>query len=129
MGPKTVALLWDATKISNINELAEAIDAGRLNGLPRMDTKQIEKLRKGIDDYRRSAGQFRIDVADEEARRIAAYLMAFEGLIGYDSRGFRFDGGGRPAAILICWRPGLHVRRKRQGRRWSMWRNTRALWT
>jgi DNA polymerase (family 10) len=80
MGPKTVALLWDAAKISNIDELAEAIDAGRLNGLPRMGAKQIEKLRKGIDDYRRSAGRFRIDVADEEARRIAAYLMAFEGI-------------------------------------------------
>jgi DNA polymerase (family 10) len=80
MGPKTVALLWDAAKIGSIDELAEAIDAGRLNGLPRMGAKQIEKLRKGIDDYRRSAGRFRIDVADEEARRIAAYLRAFKGI-------------------------------------------------
>ena len=40
-----------------------------------MGAKQIEKLRKGIEDYRRSAGRFRIDVAEEEARRIAAYLL------------------------------------------------------
>ncbi|MGC1463029.1 MAG: DNA polymerase/3'-5' exonuclease PolX [Terracidiphilus sp.] len=80
MGPKTVALLWDAAKISSIDALAEAIDAGRLAGLPRMGAKQIEKLRKGIDDYRRSAGRFRIDVAEEEARRIAAYLLAFPGI-------------------------------------------------
>ncbi len=45
--PKTVALLWDAAKISSIDQLAEAIDAGRLAGLPRMGEKQIEKLRKG----------------------------------------------------------------------------------
>src|SRR3974377_872146 len=61
MGPKTVALLWDAGKIGNIDPLAEAIDAGRLKGLPRMGEKQIEKIRKGIDEYRRSAGRFRLD--------------------------------------------------------------------
>ena len=80
MGPKTVALLWDAAKISSIDMLAEAIDAKRLEGLPRMGAKQIEKLRKGIDDYRKSAGRFRIDVAEEEAKRIAAYLLAFKGI-------------------------------------------------
>ena len=80
MGPKTIALLWDAAKVGSIEQLAEAIDAGRLAGLPRMGAKQIEKLRKGIDDYRRSAGRFRIDVAEEEAQRIAAYLLQFEGI-------------------------------------------------
>ena len=80
MGPKTVALLWDAAKIANVDQLAEAIEAGRLNGLPRMGAKQIEKLRKGIEDYRRSAGRFRIDVAEDEAQRIAVYLLAFPGI-------------------------------------------------
>jgi DNA polymerase (family 10) len=80
MGPKTVALFWDASKIANIDQLAEAIEAGRLNGLPRMGAKQIEKLRKGIEDYRRSAGRFRIDVAEEEARSLTAYLLAFPGI-------------------------------------------------
>ena len=80
MGPKTVALLWDAAKSPSSTQLAEAIDAGRLAGLPRMGAKQIEKLRKGIDDYRRCAGRFRIDVADEAAQRIAAYLLAFPGI-------------------------------------------------
>jgi DNA polymerase (family 10) len=80
MGPKTVALLWSAAQIAGIDHLAEAIEAGRLAGLPRMGEKQIEKLRKGIEDYRRSAGRFRIDVAEEEAQRIAAYLLAFRGI-------------------------------------------------
>jgi DNA polymerase/3'-5' exonuclease PolX len=82
MGPKTVALLWSAAQIASIDQLAEAIEAGRLAGLPRMGEKQIEKLRKGIDDYRRSAGRFRIDVAEEAAQRISAYLLAFPGLSG-----------------------------------------------
>jgi DNA polymerase (family 10) len=80
MGPKTVALLWDAAKIAGIDQLAEAIDSGHLEGLPRMGPKQIEKLRKGIDDYRRSAGRFRIDVAEEAAEHISAYLLSFPGI-------------------------------------------------
>ena len=80
MGPKTVALLWDAGKIGSIDQLSEAIAAGRLNGLPRMGAKQIEKLRKGIEDFRRSAGRCRIDMAAEEAARIAAYLLQFPGI-------------------------------------------------
>ena len=80
MGPKTVALLWDAGKIASIDQLAEAIDAGRLKGLPRMGDKQIEKIRKGIDDYRRSAGRFRIDEAEDAAERLTAYLLSFDGI-------------------------------------------------
>jgi DNA polymerase (family X) len=80
MGPKTVTLLWDAAQISTVDQLAAAIDAGRLKGLPRMGDKQIEKLRKGIEDYRRSVGRFRIDVAEEEAERIVAYLKKFKGI-------------------------------------------------
>jgi len=79
MGPKTIALLWDASKIASIDQLAEAIDAGRLAGLPRMGEKQIEKLRKGIEDFRKSAGRFRIDEAEESAERIIQYLLAFDG--------------------------------------------------
>jgi DNA polymerase (family 10) len=80
MGPKTVALLWDAAKIGTIDQLAAAIEAGRLKGLPRMGDKQLERLHKGIEDYRRSAGRFRIDAADEEAQRISAYLLKFKGI-------------------------------------------------
>jgi DNA polymerase (family 10) len=80
MGPKTVALLWSAAQIATIDALSQAIEAGRLTGLPRMGEKQIEKLRKGIDDYRRSAGRFRIDVAEDAAQRITAYLFAFPGI-------------------------------------------------
>jgi DNA polymerase (family X) len=80
MGPKTVALLWSAAQIASIDALAQAIEAGRLTDLPRMGTKQIDKLRKGIEDYRRSAGRFRIDVAEDAARRITDYLLAFDGI-------------------------------------------------
>ena len=80
MGPKTIALLWAAAKITSIDQLADAIDSGRLAELPRMGQKQLEKIRKGIDDYRRSAGRFRIDQAADAAQRIELYLLAFPGV-------------------------------------------------
>jgi len=80
MGPKTVALFWDAAKVGNIDQLAEAIDAGRLKGLPRMGDKLIEKIRKGIEEYRRSAGRFRIDEVEDAADRLTTYLLAFKGI-------------------------------------------------
>jgi DNA polymerase (family 10) len=80
MGPKTIAQFWAAARITSIDQLADAIDGGRLAELPRMGKKQIEKIRKGIDDYRRSAGRFRIDQAAEAARRLEVYLVAFPGV-------------------------------------------------
>src|SRR5579863_1618210 len=80
MGPKTIALLWDAAQIGTIDQLSEAIEGGRLKGLPRMGDKQIQKLRKCIEDYRRSTGRFRIDFAEDEAARIATYLLKFPGI-------------------------------------------------
>jgi len=70
IGPKTIALLWSAGRVADVDQLAGAIEAGRLAGLPRMGARQIEKLRKAIEDYRRSAGRFRIDVAEDAARRV-----------------------------------------------------------
>jgi DNA polymerase (family 10) len=80
MGPKTIALFWSAAKITSIDQLAEAIESGRLVNLPRMGAKQIEKLKKSIEDYRRSAGRFRIDEAEDAATQIATYLLALDGV-------------------------------------------------
>lgn len=80
MGPKTIALLWSAAQVGSVDQLAEAIEAGRLAGLPRVGAKQIEKLRKAIEDYRRSVGRFRIDVVEYAARDLCRYLLKFPGI-------------------------------------------------
>lgn len=79
MGPKTVALLWDALQVSSVEELETAIAAGRLAGLPRFGEKLIEKLRKGIEDYKQSSGRFLIDDAETAAQKIISYLREFPG--------------------------------------------------
>ena len=80
MGPKTVALVWEAVGVSSVDELAAAIDQGRLANLPRFGEKQIQKLRKGIDDYRKNSGRFHLDDAEIAAERLTLYLKEFPGI-------------------------------------------------
>jgi DNA polymerase (family X) len=80
MGPKTVALLWSALEISDIDALEAAAKAGHLATLPRFGQKLIDKITKGIEDYRKNSGRFRIDDADETAARIAALIFQFPGI-------------------------------------------------
>lgn len=80
MGPKTVAMLWSALEIADINKLEEAAKAGQLLKLPRMGQKFTDKLLKGIEDYRRNSSRFRIDHARAQADRIAEMLRIFPGI-------------------------------------------------
>ncbi|HMH13378.1 MAG TPA: DNA polymerase/3'-5' exonuclease PolX [Edaphobacter sp.] len=80
MGPKTVALLWSALQIADIDALEAAAKAGDLNKLPRMGEKFTTKLIKGIEDHRRNSSRFRIDQAREQAERISALISAFPGI-------------------------------------------------
>ncbi|HEX4309345.1 MAG TPA: DNA polymerase/3'-5' exonuclease PolX [Acidobacteriaceae bacterium] len=80
MGPKTVALLWDALQVASVEELEKAIAAGKLEGLPRFGDKLIEKLRKGIADYKERSGRFLIDDAETAAEKLMAYLRNFPGI-------------------------------------------------
>ncbi len=80
MGPKTVALVWSALGVCDIDALEAAAREGKLAGLPRMGDKFAAKLLKGIEDYRRNSGRFRIDAALEQADRISALIRAFPGI-------------------------------------------------
>src|SRR6185312_1342565 len=80
MGPKTVALVWSALGVADIDALEAAAKEGKLAGLPRMGEKFATKLLKGIEDYRRNTGRFRIDQARREAERISALIFQFPGI-------------------------------------------------
>lgn len=80
MGPKTVALVWSALGVSDMNGLEAAAREGKLADLPRMGERFTTKLLKGIEDYRRNSGRFRIDQALEQAERISALIREFPGI-------------------------------------------------
>jgi len=80
MGPKTVALLWEALQVGDVEQLQAAIDAGRLATLPRFGQKLIEKLQRGIAEYHRNSGRFLLDDAEAAAERVTLYLEQFKGI-------------------------------------------------
>jgi len=80
MGPKTVAMLYSALQITNIDELEAAAKRGDLLPLPRLGQKFTDKLLKGIEDYRKNSSRFRIDVARKHAERISELIRAFPGI-------------------------------------------------
>jgi len=80
MGPKTVAMLYSALQIADIDALEAAAKRGDLLELPRMGQKFTDKLLKGIEDHRLNSSRFRIDVAREHAERISELIRKFPGI-------------------------------------------------
>jgi DNA polymerase (family 10) len=80
MGPKTVALVWEALGVADIDALEKAAKAGKLTTLPRFGEKQVTKLLKGIEDFKKNASSFRIDDATEAAVKITELIMKFPGI-------------------------------------------------
>jgi DNA polymerase (family 10) len=80
MGPKTVALVWSALGVCEIDALEAAAKEGKLATLPRMGEKFVVKLLKGIEDHRRNSSRFRIDKAREYAETISSLILKFPGI-------------------------------------------------
>ncbi len=80
MGPKSVALVWSALEVSDIDGLEAAAKAGQLAKLPRMGEKFAAKLLKGIEDYRKNSSRFRIDKAQGFADTISGMIREFPGI-------------------------------------------------
>jgi len=80
LGPKTIALIWSAYKVSDVDGLEKLARAGKIRELPRMGEKHEQKLIKAIEDYRRIGGRYLIDVAEIEAEKLTKYLSTVPGI-------------------------------------------------
>ncbi len=80
LGPKTIALIWSAYQVSDVEGVEKLAREGKIRILPRMGEKHEQKLLKAIEDYRRISGRFLIDAAEAEANKLAEYLAKFSGI-------------------------------------------------
>jgi DNA polymerase (family 10) len=80
MGPKTIALIWDAFHVCDIDSVAKLAREGKLRELPRLSEKSEQKILKSIENYRQITGRFPLDVADEVARKIIEALKDLPGV-------------------------------------------------
>ena len=80
LGPKTIALIWSAYQVSDVDGVEKLAREGKIRALPRMGEKQETKLLKAIGDYRRIAGRFLLDAAEAQATKIVDYLRNYPGV-------------------------------------------------
>jgi DNA polymerase (family 10) len=79
LGPKTIALIWSAYQVSDVDGVEKLAREGKIRELPRMGEKHEQKLLKAIEDYRRISGRFLIDAAETEAKKLTDYLSKLPG--------------------------------------------------
>jgi len=80
LGPKTIALIWSAYQVSDVDGVEKLAREGKIRELPRMGEKHEQKLLKAIEDYRRISGRFLIDAAEIEAKKLTDYLAKLPGI-------------------------------------------------
>ncbi len=80
LGPKTIALIWSAYQVSDVDGVEKLAREGKIRELPRMGEKHEQKLLKAIEDYRRISGRFLIDAAEVEATKLTDYLAKLPGI-------------------------------------------------
>ncbi len=80
LGPKTIALIWSAHQVCDVDGVEKLAREGKIRELPRMGEKHEQKLLKAIEDYRRISGRFLIDAAEAEANKLTEYLAKFPGI-------------------------------------------------
>jgi DNA polymerase (family 10) len=80
LGPKTIALIWSAYQVCDLEGVEQLAREGKIRILPRMGEKHEQKLLKSIEDYRRIAGRFLLDTAETQAQKVAEHLRDYPGV-------------------------------------------------
>jgi len=80
LGPKTIALIWSAYQICDVEGVEQLAREGKIRILPRMGEKQEQKLLKALEDYKRIGGRFLLDAAEIQAQKIIEHLRPFPGV-------------------------------------------------
>src|SRR5205814_8698156 len=80
LGPKTVALIWSAYQVCDVEGVEKLAREGKIRELPRMGEKHEQKILKSIADYRRIAGRFHLDAAAQLAEKLIAYIREIPGV-------------------------------------------------
>src|SRR5437763_714688 len=80
LGPKTIALIWDAFQVCDIDGVAKLAKEGKLRALPRLSEKSEQKILKSIETYRQITGRFHLDTADAIANKMMELLKHLPGV-------------------------------------------------
>ncbi len=76
LGPKKVALLWKKFKVATVEGMEKLAREGKLRDLPGFGEKSEQNILKAAEQFKHlsGSGRFLINVADDEAQKLAAYI-------------------------------------------------------
>ena len=80
LGPKSIALLYEHYGVKTVDDLERICREHKLRELPRMGAKLEEKVLRGIETYRKSAGRFLLNFACRIADELIAEMSALPGV-------------------------------------------------
>ncbi|MFL6464935.1 MAG: DNA polymerase/3'-5' exonuclease PolX [Bryobacteraceae bacterium] len=80
LGPKSIALLYEHYGVKTVDDLERICREHKLRELPRMGAKLEEKVLRGIETYRKSAGRFLLNFACRMADELIAEISALPGV-------------------------------------------------
>ena len=76
LGPKKVAFIWSHFKAGTVEEVEKLAREGKLRDLPGFGEKSEQTILKAAEQFKNlsGSGRVRINVADEEAQKLVAYI-------------------------------------------------------
>src|SRR6202161_4251978 len=75
LGAKKVALLWKNFKAGTVDQVEQLAREGKLRDLAGLGEKSEQNILKAVEVFKRSAGRFCFDVAEEAAEKLVAYIL------------------------------------------------------
>src|SRR3954463_2179172 len=87
LGPKSIALLYEHHNVRTVDDLERICREHKLRELPRMGAKLEEKVLRGIESYRKSAGRFLLSFGLRTADELGSELAAIPGVERVESAG------------------------------------------
>jgi DNA polymerase (family 10) len=76
LGPKTISLFWKERGVTSMEQLVQAIDSGKLDGLKGVGEKKIESIKQGIALLSQGVGRMGIVDAMEIAQALVGRLRS-----------------------------------------------------
>ncbi len=87
LGPKSIALLYEHHGVKTVDDLERICREHKLRELPRMGAKLEEKVLRGIEAYRKSAGRFILSFGRRTADELIAEFAALGGIEKVEAAG------------------------------------------
>src|ERR1039458_8446834 len=113
LGPKKVAHLWKTFKAGTVEQVEQLAREGKLRDLAGFGEKSEENILKAIEVFKKSAGRFHIDVAEEEAEKLVSHIRAFGKPIEAVTPAGSLRRGAETVGdldLLVTLAPGKHTR-------------------